>query len=99
MLGVTLGTVGAAKQDEGVAATGHAIVGNAETITESWLDLAEQNAGVKAGLRKLAEGGAVGGLVVVHLMCVLPFLVDRGVVPAETLVVLNAMKASGDHAG
>lgn len=82
MLGMVVGGLGDVKQDVGLATTGQALAINSEAIAETWMDLAERNAKVKATLKSLTEVSAVGALVGIHVTCAMPLLASRGVVPA-----------------
>lgn len=101
MLGGTLASIGMVKQDSGLAGTGVAFINSAETLTDAWMDLAEQNPAVKAALRRFTEGSSLGTLIVAHGACMVPLLASRGVIPDAMSGVMTAMSgaSSADTSG
>lgn len=79
--GLGLLAMGMNREDAGLAGTGTALIENAETVAEAWLDLADQNPAVKRALVKFTQVSAAGTLVTMHGMMLLPLLADRGVIP------------------
>lgn len=82
--------VGTAREDAGLRGTAVAIVAQAESAADSWLEVAGQNPAVKRALLAFAEGSAFAGLATAHLFMLLPLLADRGVLPASIAAMAAA---------
>lgn len=84
-----------ARQDEGLLGTGQAVVNGAESASEAWLELADQNPKVKKALQRFSEGSAVATLFAVHIGMVLPLAASRGVLPPMFGAATAAAAAGG----
>lgn len=81
MFGGVLTSAGMVRSDNGLVQTGVVVIERSEMLAEAWMDLADTNPAIKVALRRFTEGSAVGGLILLHLTCAMPLLVDRGVIP------------------
>lgn len=82
-VGLSINGIGSLKEDAGIALTGQRFVEKAESLSQNWLELANTNPAVKAALKKITQGSALGSLIVGHAVCVLPFVADRGIIPPQ----------------
>jgi len=96
-IGVAVGGIGVAREDQGLMGTGAMFAANAEAASSAWLDYADQNPAVKRALKKFTEASAVGSLVAVHVVMLAPLLIDRGVIPASVAGVTGAMFTQQPH--
>lgn len=70
----------------GMATTFDPVWGNyvadmSDDIADAWMQAAENNPRIMAGLQKFTEGGSVAGLVMAHGMLLAPFLARRNLIP------------------
>lgn len=82
-LGVGVSLLGVQLQDEGIAQTGVKINGMADITADAWLELAKENPKIMETLIRLTEASKMGVLVGCHIAMIVPFLVNRGMVPAH----------------
>jgi hypothetical protein len=80
-VGTVVAGIGHSHEDAPLTAFGVNVANHAEDAADAWMELADQNPGVKAALARFAEGSAVANLIGVHVSMAFPLLVARGLVP------------------
>lgn len=80
-VGTIVAGIGQSNQDAGLAAFGVNVANRADEAADAWMELADQNPGVKAALARFAEGSAVANLIGVHVSMAFPLLAARGLLP------------------
>jgi hypothetical protein len=98
-LGMAAVGIGIATGDAGINGTGQAIVMRADTIADAWVELAQKNLKVKKALEQITGATSMGGIIGVHVMVLIPFLADRGMVPPLVAAAFQATPDAYDPNG
>lgn len=95
-IGTVVAGIGNNSDDPALLAFGVNVANKADDAADAWMELADQNPGVKAALARFAEGSAVANLIGVHVSMAFPLLVARGLIPG---FVAQTAPQNGDGTG
>lgn len=73
-IGVGIGTVGIQLRRPNVQLCGESFISNGDAIASEWMRAADTNPKVKDALKRFTQTSALGGLIGLHLSCLLPIL-------------------------
>lgn len=90
-ISMALDAVASIKDDPGLKQTAELLAAKSGAISEAWLELANTNPAVKRALKNLTAGTMVGGLALLHGICLVPLLADRGIVPPYIAIMAQAL--------
>lgn len=78
-----IGTYGGMMTGQKGMLAGGVIAGNAASLAEAWIDLAERDQGVRRAIQRVLESGGWAGVIGAHVVTILPIAALAGVLPAN----------------